>query len=252
MKKLTSNPQAERRWMERLEIITARKHTAAIARVIKSSYLAGLKAYENNEPIDHAVYERNIKMTQDIIKMILEPVDIVRKHVMRMTNRKKSFDINEFFEDYSPEFRLALDTYIKSYTAEHVQNIGETTLRSLKRLVDDAVINGATRAELSKAIRSHAGIDSITRANTIARTELHSAMAKSSLEAAKETGVISMKEWISVDDDRSREAHGEVDPVPVDEPFIVNGHDMMHPGDPAGPPEEVINCRCVMTYLVQD
>jgi hypothetical protein len=35
-----------------------------------------------------------------------------------------------------------------------------------------------------------------------------------------------------------------MEPIPVDEPFIVGGAELMYPGDPAGPPEETINCRC--------
>jgi SPP1 gp7 family putative phage head morphogenesis protein len=54
------------------------------------------------------------------------------------------------------------------------------------------------------------------------------------------------KQWIATGDSRTRDshlaAHGQI--VDVDKPFIVGGAKLMLPLDPAGPPEETINCRC--------
>ncbi len=45
----------------------------------------------------------------------------------------------------------------------------------------------------------------------------------------------------------SRETHeaAEGQRVPVGSPFIVGGFELRFPGDPLGPPQEVIQCRCV-------
>jgi hypothetical protein len=53
-------------------------------------------------------------------------------------------------------------------------------------------------------------------------------------------------------DNRTREDHAAADGqrVPVGEPFIVGGESLEFPGDPAGSPEQVINCRC-STVLVR-
>jgi hypothetical protein len=54
------------------------------------------------------------------------------------------------------------------------------------------------------------------------------------------------KQWMATADNRTRlthlEAHGKV--VGVDEPFRLNGAELMYPGDPKGGPSETINCRC--------
>jgi hypothetical protein len=44
--------------------------------------------------------------------------------------------------------------------------------------------------------------------------------------------------------------HGDV--VPVDEPFSVNGSELMYPGDPAGPASETINCRCTVATVIPE
>ena len=54
------------------------------------------------------------------------------------------------------------------------------------------------------------------------------------------------KQWLATGDNRTRlshlQAHGKV--VPVGDPFIVGGAELMYPLDPAGPPQETIQCRC--------
>ena len=57
-----------------------------------------------------------------------------------------------------------------------------------------------------------------------------------------------VKTWITMHDDRVREAHADVDgiTVPIDEKFFVGGVLMSHPGDPSAPPDLTINCRCVL------
>jgi len=34
-------------------------------------------------------------------------------------------------------------------------------------------------------------------------------------------------------------------PVPIDQPFMIDGYALMYPRDPSGPPEEIINCQCL-------
>ena len=34
-------------------------------------------------------------------------------------------------------------------------------------------------------------------------------------------------------------------PIPLDEPFVVDGEELMYPGDENGSPENVINCQCI-------
>ncbi len=64
------------------------------------------------------------------------------------------------------------------------------------------------------------------------------------------------KQWIASADLRTRdshlEAHGQI--VPADKPFLVGTgkekHELDYPLDPAGPPEETINCRCTSITVI--
>lgn len=53
--------------------------------------------------------------------------------------------------------------------------------------------------------------------------------------------------WLSTDDARTRSTHEHADGqrVLLGQPFNVGGFELRFPGDPSGPPQEVIQCRCV-------
>jgi len=55
--------------------------------------------------------------------------------------------------------------------------------------------------------------------------------------------------WFTQEDERVRELHEPMHGVTVaaGKPFIVGGHPLMYPGQPIGPPEVWINCRCGLT-----
>src|SRR5690606_3960274 len=92
-----------------------------------------------------------------------------------------------------------------------------------------------------------------SRAYRIARTELGMAMNTGhdigARQAAEEFGLTLEKGWASARDDRVRDTHAALhgEFVPMNEAFS-NG--LMYPGDPDGPAEEVVNCRCVLVHQV--
>jgi hypothetical protein len=62
-------------------------------------------------------------------------------------------------------------------------------------------------------------------------------------------------EWVTMGDNDVRDTHveanGEV--VPSGMPFEVGGYELLFPGQPVGPPEIWINCRCVARpYLIEE
>lgn len=95
------------------------------------------------------------------------------------------------------------------------------------------------------------------RALTVARTETlaavnagtyHGAIA----DAAERGDPAPFKVWLATADQRTRPTHKEADQqqVPLHSPFKVGGADLLFPGDPRGPAQEVIMCRCTLLPVV--
>jgi hypothetical protein len=61
------------------------------------------------------------------------------------------------------------------------------------------------------------------------------------------------KEWLATPDPRTRPTHVAADGqrVPLNDKFIVGGHEADHPGDIFLPPEERFNCRCTQGYVME-
>lgn len=96
------------------------------------------------------------------------------------------------------------------------------------------------------------------RATRISRTEAGGALNAGAYAAYAALGIQQI-EWLNTKGptaDRTRISHRE-EPEGcggqvrlVGHPFSVGGFPMFFPGDPAGPPQEVINCRCTIVATV--
>lgn len=88
------------------------------------------------------------------------------------------------------------------------------------------------------------------RARVIAVTETTRAYGAGTvaagLEQSRVTGRRLLKRWDTERDGRVRATHRAADGQTVElyAPFVVGDFPLLFPGDPMGPPEEVINCRC--------
>ena len=98
------------------------------------------------------------------------------------------------------------------------------------------------------------------RAKTIARTEALRAVnsgTKELFDQAMDNGTIQQSEvlrtWHTASDERVRSTHSSINQVTngPNVPFITEaGNVLMFPGDPTAPPEETIQCRCVLTTVL--
>lgn len=92
-----------------------------------------------------------------------------------------------------------------------------------------------------------------SRAYMIARTEMGTALntghQEGAAQAAEDYGLELLKGWSTSMDGRERPSHAAVNGelVAMHDTFS-NG--LQHPGDPNGPAEEVINCRCAVYHTV--
>jgi hypothetical protein len=92
------------------------------------------------------------------------------------------------------------------------------------------------------------------QADTITRTEtmcaVNAGALAGALDEAARTGQHWQKRWLRTRDDKVRHTHQDANGQVRDlhDPFMVGGHRLQFPGDPTGPPEEIINCRCSVQY----
>lgn len=87
-----------------------------------------------------------------------------------------------------------------------------------------------------------------------AMTSAHNMGKMSRFKEAEDLGIKFHKVWYASLDNRTRDTHRELDGQKVlpDEPFEVDGMEIMCPGDPDAEPELTWNCRCTMKTELDD
>lgn len=147
-------------------------------------------------------------------------------------------------------------SYLKRNLGVAVKGISEGTRLKLAAALVAGEKKGYTLQQQAKQIDKLYLQDIIpNRSMTIARTEVGRATNWTQFMLAQDADVPMEKEWLALDDDRTRDTHAEADGQRVDleDPFQVGDNELMYPGDPDGDPEEVINCRCsVLHHVIED
>lgn len=120
-----------------------------------------------------------------------------------------------------------------------------TLKEQLKQIVEQEFAANKTVDEVADAISTK--LDGVTawKAKQIAQTTMTPAYNQAQLKAWQETGVEGEKEWLSMRDDRVRDAHQDLDMQrrPLNEPFEWEGSKAQHPGG-FGVADLDIGCRC--------
>lgn len=163
-----------------------------------------------------------------------------------------------------PSWRDNTASYL-STVSNRCKNMPDTVFSSIRTALAEGIDAGEDPTALAVRVRDH--LDMTTeggrdawnmRANRIARTETTGAYNAATLEAARieadETGTDMQQAWVCTTDARTRDTHFAADGqrVNLDEPFLVGGHRLRYPGDPAGPARETVNCRCTTIALAAD
>jgi HK97 family phage portal protein len=156
----------------------------------------------------------------------------------------------------SPEVAAAM----RARSQKFAEQINDTTWDQLKTSLLEGIADGESIEQLMPRVSQVMGDRIRSSAETIARTETIGALTEGSLMGAKEaeaTGLKVRKQWLATFDGRERASHAEAheryqaNPIALSEPFIVGGASIDSPGN-GFDAAEVINCRCAMTYVVED
>lgn len=123
--------------------------------------------------------------------------------------------------------------------------------REVQSVMMQSILMGDSIPDIAKRLAEKVGEAnsySHIRAARTMTTGAENAGRLDSYKRAEEMGITMRKKWMATNDDRTREAHSELDgvSVPVDEPFENEIGEIMFPGDPDADDANVYNCRCTL------
>lgn len=265
---LDPDPQRERRRQQRLLVVLERRFVRVYAAEITRASIHMINEFKRlgavpNLPIDHAGRMRAIYKEMADVSITAFGGRIVDQGKSQglILERK---DFAEFFE------RLALEYIESELVRQRIAFVSEATRAQIVQQVLAGQKEGLGVAEIAKNITDALPGMSRRRGALIARTETHGAANFGADQAARSTGLNLQKEWVSVDDGRTRDfgegdgiidafSHRAMDGVvaEMDQAFSVpdrfgGTEKMKYPGDPAGSAGNAINCRCAVSHIVKD
>lgn len=128
--------------------------------------------------------------------------------------------------------------------------------RQISASVTSGILQGKSIGKIATDLESRmTGMSraSAIRAARTATTGAQNAGRMDSYTAAEKMGIELEKEWLSTLDGRTRHEHRILDGqhTATDEPFVVEGEEIMFPGDPTAAPWLVYNCRCTLIARVK-
>ena len=255
----TSSQSSRRReWTEQnrlrsiLERRVAEKLAVEILRAANSAARGFIAAGEQGAVL--ALEDHAARLTK-----ILEPhwrrtFQIFGKHFAESV--KSNVEHNGHKQNIPTPFELRTEEWISTVGADDVKDISNTTKKQIRNSVLVGQQEGLGARAVARRIRDDTGgLIGKQRARVIARTETHRASQAAANDSLELLNIPELKrEWITSFDGRARETHQRANAqVRAQQmPFIVGGFLLQYPGDPSGPPKEIINCRCVVGAVLPE
>ena len=120
--------------------------------------------------------------------------------------------------------------------------------------IKEGIQTGAGYDKTAKELRTEFKNMTDNQLKRISRTETHQVYNEAKLETMMQSQAVKGKQWLSSGLDNMRDWHAEVDGQTqyVEDPFIVDGEELMYPGDPSGSASNIINCECTMTPIIRE
>jgi hypothetical protein len=146
-------------------------------------------------------------------------------------------------------------SWLTEWSKRQPELIQGTTDEDVIMTLWDIVYEGEYTIDKAASALEEAYGFSIGRSRVIARTEMISAGRCGQYSADLQSGMVIGKTWQSTHDSNTRHAHAAADgqTVKFDDPFIVDGEELMFPGDSSqgASAKNVIQCRCFYTRILK-
>ena len=244
------------------------KYERQIAREIARAMNAGATAVRSGRNIQTIEAEHERRMTAILQSLWMESATQMAEHMLGserawhgLIERKQVADVSA-----TEVIDRVMIAWMAQVGGEKIKQITRTTVTDIRGIVSRGITDGLSERDIAAQIAAVAPTKSASRAQTIARTETHSASAFSAQSSAEATGLTLVKVWVSARGERTRSlaegaefGHAEADGQRrlLNEPFNIPTLDggseaIMYPGDFMGSAGNVINCRCVAAYEMAD
>lgn len=151
-------------------------------------------------------------------------------------------DLEDEFEDI-----LIMSYLLGNQAAGEMLGIERTAdVDEMDRAINKKIVGKTWRERLREQLDSGGTVEDIMR---IVETESHRDTNEAIYDTARGSGLKVYKTWETMEDDRVRDAHEEIQgqTVPFDDMFVTwDGHEARFPGD-FGIAELDVNCRCYIS-----
>lgn len=236
----------ERAAQSRLLLAHERALEARVAQIVAQLGRQAAQAHRHGEDITPVVaaYARSLR---DAIRASLTATALDFGHRLMTAPKAAHAWEAKAFEDLDS----AIARHMTQHAAEAVVGISESTRAAIARVVAGGIAENLGQEEIAaRIVEATSGEIAMARARRIARTEVHFAAMYGQQQAAEASPLAFDKEWLATEDARTRKHHAEAhgQRVPLTASFAVGDVRLRYPGDTAGPPGEIINCRCVCLY----
>lgn len=173
--------------------------------------------------------------------------------------------VNGIAENAGVQFRIINEDVVKKRIREGDIKLPKSRLSVPKdvrwntKKMNSAVLQGILQGESMNDIAKRLlpivdnNVNSALRNARTLVTQAENSGRLDSYKALEEEGAVLKKVWMATPDERTREAHLELDgqEVGIDEPFVdIDGNELMFPADPSADPATVYNCRCTMVTRI--
>ena len=257
---MASSDERERRAQDRITQQISRRFERRMRTELSQAIRDAADAHESGRSIDAAVATHNDNVDRLLRGMWEASFTAIGERVLsQLDDEERGLPWTGEVKELPAAIQRALSSFVGRWRDLKLAQITSATQTWIRSAIERGVEEGLSVPDIGGLIRSRASQIAAWRANTIARTETHSAAQNGSLQVAMDSGKVRLKRWVPVQDGRTRRGdnsdfdHANPDrgEVPVNEPFVISGEELMYPGDPSASAGNIVNCRCAMVYLTR-
>ena len=244
-----------------------------LADLLTDVFLYFFSVYEvhqmHNSTLEKALYEQLLtdkisdavskvtgidgEMSSHIRKLSQEVVETTIKNADRDKDQDKDKQVRQTL--HTPDYDTSSANIYKSEeSSDSPDTSGDSRFSEEKQDQEPLISEDDDEDEVEELMEREAVANywlSINRAMLIAKNEANTFLNYSDFVDAKESGYTT-KTWLTMLDDKVRDTHEEIDgqTIGIDETFKVGNSELKFPHDweLSPDPNEVINCRCAVTY----